>query len=135
MNHGDLLFPNIFKVVLDAILGYWVTVVTASEEAAPPGLANTEVFIRGVHRLEEYFYADDRLLASTWETFPQRDFDTLLKLFDRVGICTNVAKTFIIACHPCSVLGGHSVEAYRLHMTGEGLYFQYRIRQSVRCPD
>ena len=52
-----------------------------------------------------------------------------------MGICTNVAKTVIIACRPCFALVGHSEEAYVIRITGERISFQYRICQRVCCPN
>ena len=82
------------------------------EEAVPLGEAITEGFKRDVQRLETYFYLDDRILVPMRATRLQQAFDTLMELFNRVGLCTNVAKTVIMACQSCREIGVHLVEAY-----------------------
>ena len=63
MNHGYLLSPMIFNVVLGAVLWYWVFVVTATEGEAGPG---KEGFGRNNQLLVAYVYDNYRLLASRW---------------------------------------------------------------------
>ena len=54
--------------------------------------ADTVVFVRYTQRVAFYFYAYDRLLASTPETQLQRAFIFLTEMFDWVDIRTNVGK-------------------------------------------
>ena len=68
-----------------------------------------------------YLYANKDLLVSKGENWLHRSFDVLAELFDRVGLCTNMGNTVSMACQPCCAIGGHSVEAYGLRMTVEGL--------------
>ena len=77
VTQGGPLSPTIFNVDVDAVLRRWVTMVEVSEEAVPPGAANTEGFGMNMQRLAEYFYADHGIIVLTWVTRPQRDFDTL----------------------------------------------------------
>ena len=98
------------------------------EEAVPPGAASTEWFGRYVKRLAASFFADDGIFALTWATCLQQAFDLLMDIFDRVGLHTNVAKVLSMEFQSCCALGVHSEEAYGIHMTGEFLSFQDRLR-------
>ena len=53
-----------------------------------------------IQNLAEYLYADDGLFTSTQTEMPQRAFDVLAKLFNRVGFWTNSRKTVSMACQP-----------------------------------
>ena len=74
-------------------------------------------------------------LTSTQKTHLQREYDTLKELFDRVGLHTNTAKALIMDFQLCRKLGGHSVEAYSIRMTGEGKSFRNQLCQRVTYPD
>ena len=50
----------------------------------------------------------------------QGTFDTLVGLFDRVGLLINVGKTVGMVCCPCQEVGNHSDVAYRIQITGVG---------------
>ena len=56
------------------------------EEAVPLGEAITEGFKRDVQRLATYFYPDDRLIVSMRVTSIQQAFDTMMGLFNHVGL-------------------------------------------------
>ena len=81
-----------------------------------------------------YLYSDNRIIALTRSTRLQQDFDTLIYIFDLVGLRTNLLKTVRMACRSCCALGGQSAEAYGIQMTGGGSFW-YRLRQRVQCPD
>ena len=88
--------------------------VAATEEVLDPGAADTDGF------RQEMQYAGNGSIASTRSTHIEREFDTPTELFLCVFLRTNVAKTVIMACQPFRALGGHSADAYRLRMAGEG---------------
>ena len=54
------------------------------------------------------FYADDGMVASSDPRWLQWDFTTLVGLFDRVGLQTNVGKTVSMTCRPCPAAGNQS---------------------------
>ena len=72
---GDPMSPTIFNVVMDAVISYWVTVVTTTE-AGTGGLGLTIIYLTG------YFYSENELVASTQLERLQRAFDILTGLFD-----------------------------------------------------
>ena len=45
-------------------------------------------------------------------------FNTLVGLFDRVGLRTNVGKTVGMVCHPCQAAGNQSEATYGSRITG-----------------
>ena len=62
-------------------------------------------------------------------------FDTLVGLFDRVGLKTNVGKTVGMTCRPCPAAGNQSEETYGRLMMGEVLTYLERKRERVECRD
>ena len=62
-------------------------------------------------------------------------FNTLVGLFDRVGLQTNVGKTFSMTCRPCPAAGNQSEVAYGRKMTGEGPKYLEKKRELVECGD
>ena len=66
------------------------------------------------------FYADDDMVASSDPQWLQGVFNTLVGLFDRVGLRMNVGKTVGMVCHPCQAAGKLSEAAYGRRVTGEG---------------
>ena len=92
-------------MILDEVLRHFVSVVTFTGEAVEPGADDTEGFGQNVQRLAAYFYAGNGILTSTQAARLQQDFDTLMKFFDHVGLCTNVSNTVIMDCWPCRAIG------------------------------
>ena len=84
---------------MDAVIGQWVTVVTPSEA----GTGGLGLMIKD---LDEYFYLDDGLVASTQLKRLQRAFDVLTGFFDHVGMQKNTAKTVGMVYQPCPAPGG-----------------------------
>ena len=112
VTQGDPLSPTIFNVVVYAVVCHWVTL--AVEEAETRGERRRE----GRHQAT-LFYADDGMVASSDPRWLQWDFNTLVGLFDRVGLHTNVGKTVSMICRPCPTAGNQSEVAYGRKMTGE----------------
>ena len=62
VTQGNPLYPTIFNVVVDSVIRHWVTVV-APTDAGTVGLGLMII------DLEEYLYAGDGLMSST---YPER---------------------------------------------------------------
>ena len=60
-------------------------------------------------------------------------FDTLVSLFERVVLRTNVGMTVIMVCHTCQAAGTQSAAAYRRKMPGEVPTYQERQKERVQC--
>ena len=120
--------PTIFNVVVDVVIHHWVTVVTPAE-VGMGGLGLTII------DLEEYFYADDSLVASNQPESLQRAFEVLVDLFNLVGIWKNTEKIVGMVCQPCHLPGGMSEEAYKIRTAGKGPTFQEHQKRRVECPE
>ena len=94
VTQSDPLNPTIFNVVVDAVVRQWVTGVISDSEA------QEELGQEGRHQAA-LFYADDGMVASLDPVWLQGAYNTLVGLFDRVGLQTNVGKTVDMVCHPC----------------------------------
>ena len=66
------------------------------------------------------FYADDSMVALSDPRWIKGAFSTLVELFDRVSLKTNVWKTVGMVCRPCQDAGTQSEAAYGKQMKGSG---------------
>ena len=83
---GDPLSPTIFNVVVDAVVCHWVKMALA--EAEKRGERGNEG-----RNQAALFYADDGMVASSDPCWIQWAFDTVVSLFESVGLRTNFGKT------------------------------------------
>ena len=120
------LSPTIFNVVVDAVVGHWVTGIIADAEARG-GLGK-----EGRHQVA-LFYADNGMVALSDPQWIQGAFDTLVVLFDRVGLPKNVEKTVGMVCHPCHSAVNLTTEAYGRRVTGVGPTYRGEIKGQVAC--
>ena len=90
---------------------HWVTL--AIEDAEKRGERGKE----GRHQ-SALFYEDDGVAASSDPRWIKWAFKSLVGLFERVGLRTNVGNTVSIVCRPCSAAGNQSEAAYGRKMTG-----------------
>ena len=111
VTQGDPLYPTIFNVVLDAVVRHWATGVIA--DAEEQGKMGKE----GRHQ-SALFYADNGMVASSDPRWLQGDFNTMVGLFDRVGLQKNVGKTVGMVCHPSQAAGNLYEAAYGKRVTG-----------------
>ena len=127
MTQRDPLSPTIFNVVVDAVVRHWVNGLV--DEAEAQGETGRE----GQHQ-SEVFYADNGMVFLLDPAWLQGAFNTLVDIFDRVGLLTNVGKTVSMVCHPCRAgAGNRTEEAYGRRLTGEGISYAERQRERVAC--
>ena len=126
VTQGDPLSPTIFNVVVDAVVRHWVTGIIAEVEA------QGDLGKEGRHKAA-LFYAYDGMVASLDPRWLQGAFNTLLGLFDRAGLRTNVGNTVVIVCHPCQSAGNLTTEAYGRRVTGVGPTYRERLKGQVAC--
>ena len=93
VTQGNPLSPTILNVVVDAVVRNCVTL--AVEEAEKRGERGWE----GRHQAT-LFYADNGMVVSSDPCWLQWAFNTLVGLFDHVGMHTNVVKTVRMTCRP-----------------------------------
>ena len=89
VTQGETLSPTLFNVVVDVVVRHWVTL--AMDKAEKRGERGDED-----RHQAALFYADNGMMASSDPRWLQWAFDTLVSLFERVGLQTNVGKTFSI---------------------------------------
>ena len=77
-----------------------------------------------------FLYLDDGLAVSTNPYWQQGAFDTLIRVFIRVGIRTNVRKKVGILCRPFRAVLMKLEADYKRWMMGEGL--TYHSHQWIR---
>ena len=63
----------------------------------------------------------------------QGAFNTLVGLFDRVGLRKNVGKTVGMVCQHCQAVGNLSEAEYGRRVTGEGPMYRERLKGQVSC--
>ena len=100
VTQGDPLPPTIFNMVVDEVVRHWVNGIMEEEEA------RGETVREGRHQAA-LFYADDGMVVSSDPAWIQGAFTTLVGLFDRVALLTNVGKTVSMVCHPCQAGTGN----------------------------
>ena len=76
---------------------------------------------------DSLFYADGGMVSLSDPRWLQVAFNTLIGLFNRLGLRTNSRKTVCMVCRPCQELGNQLEEEYRRQITGE--VPTYRERQ------
>ena len=79
------------------------------------------------------FYADDGMVALSDPRWIQGAFITLVGLFYRVGMRTNVGKKVGMVYCPCQAVGTYSEAAYGRRMTIEGPSYRERQKRRVQC--
>ena len=128
VTQGDPLSTTIFNVVVDTVTRHWVQGVV--EEAEVRGELGKE----GRHQAK-LFYADDSMVASSDPAWIQGAFNSLVGLFNRVGLQTNIGKTVGMVCHPCQAEGNITKTAYGRSITGEGNSYREWQRDRVECEE
>ena len=93
MTQGEPLPPTDLNVVVDAVVRHWVLVmVEGTEERGERGQ-------EGRYQ-NSLFYVDNGMVSSSDPRWLQGAFITLVGLFDRAGLRTNVRKTVGMVCRP-----------------------------------
>jgi hypothetical protein len=94
-----------FNVCIDAVVRELLHQMLG-EEVARDGLGDHVVEILVA------FYVDDGLIASRDPVWLQDSFDILIRLFERIGLFTNAAKTKAMVCIPGQIREGKTKEEY-----------------------
>ena len=85
-------------MVVDTVIRYWVAVVALTEDG-------TEGIGLSIQDLAAHFYANGGILKYNKSEIPQRAFEVLGGLFDRVGLRKNDRKTVSMAFQTCHMPG------------------------------
>ena len=126
VTHGDPLYPTIFNLVVDVVVRHWVAVIVdGAEERGKRG--------KDGRNHNALFYMDDGMVASPDPQWLQGEFSTLVGLFYRVGLQTNVGKTAGMFFRPCHAARTQLEATYGQQMTGEGPSYWERQKGRVQC--
>ena len=82
-----------------------------------------------------WFYADDGRKEGRDPIWVQAALTTMVRMFERVGLQTNLYNTKAVICTPGFIWGKKGAEAYKQQATGEGPTFLERKRTRVRCKE
>ena len=126
MTQDNPLYPTIFNVVVDAVIGHWVTGFIAESEA------RGDLSQEGRHQAA-LFCTDNGMVALPDSVWLQGTYNSLVGLFDRVGLRTNAGKTARMFYHPCQAAGNLTTEAYGRRITGMGQLYTEILRDQVAC--
>ena len=80
------LSRTIFNAVMDTVVRNWVSLVAVDA-------GGQDRLGRGVIHRATFFYMEYGLVTSTDPEWMHGTFDTLTRLFERVGLWTNTSKT------------------------------------------
>ena len=76
------------------------------------------------------------MVVSLYPAWLQGEFNTLVAIFGRVGLLTNVGKTVSMVCHPCRAGAGNRTEAaYSRRLTGLVKSYVERQQERVVCKE
>ena len=109
--------------MVDAVVREWLR-QTLGDDAAKDGVAHMAA------KFIALFYVDDAFIASRDHVFLQNSLDTLISVFERVGLYTNVQKTKSMTFLPGKIRPRFSNELYeRRFGSGE----QEEVQDQVQC--
>ena len=77
------------------------------------------------------FYADNDMVALSYPRWLQGVFNTLVDLFDRVGLRKTFGKTVGMVCHPCQATGNLSEAVFGRRVTGVGPTYRDQLKVKV----
>ena len=80
-------------MVVDAVVRHWLEGLQADKDEKEA--------VGGEGHSSAVFYADDGMVGATDPQWLQGAFSSLVAIFGRVGLLTNVDKTVSMACQPC----------------------------------
>ena len=126
VTQGDPLYTTIFNVVVDAVVTHWLTGVISDAEK------QGERVKEGRHQAA-LFYVENSMVASSAPHWLQGDFNTLVGLFDRLGLRTNVRKKVGMVCHPYQAARNLSEAAYKRRVMGKGPTYRDCLKGQVSC--
>ena len=126
MLQEDPLTPTINNFVVDSVVRHWVLVM--AYRVGRKGGRGWE----GRHQ-STLFYTDDSMVESSDRGWLHGDFSILVRMFDLVGLGTNVRKTVEMVFRPCQAVRTKLEVEYDCNMIGAGLSYWKRQQVRVWC--
>ena len=105
---------TIFNVLLNRVVCHWISLTVEDEQVTHEELGMVAGRCMGV------FNADDGMLGSRYPEWLQGAINVLIRLFRRVRLMVNVAKSKNMTCQPGAIHMGISEEAFSRKSQGEG---------------
>ena len=81
----------------------------------------------------DLFYVDNGMVVYSDLCWIQDVFNTLVGLFDSVGLWTHVRKTVSMVCHTFQAAGNQPEAAYGRRIVGEGPTYREHQKGRVHC--
>jgi hypothetical protein len=127
MTQGGPLSPKLFNILIDAVVREWL------RQLRDGGIVDPEELDLLMAAFFAIFYVDDAYLAARDPDFLQVALNSLVSLFERVGLGTNVKKTQTMICTPGQITTQLSTDSYhRRHGYGTHTREQWDTRM-VKC--
>ena len=99
---GGLSLLTIFNVLLNRVVCHWISLTVEDEQGTHEELGMVAGRCMGV------FNADDGMLGSRYPEWLQGAINVLIRLFRRVRLMVNVAKSKNMTCQPGAIHMGIS---------------------------
>ena len=126
VTQGDPVSPTLFNIIVDEVVRETLQEICGPQEAQH-GFRWSE----GEHNI--CFYAYDGRIAGKYLIWVQAALITMVRIFERVGLQTNLDKTKAMICMTGFIWGQQGAEVYKRQATGEGPTFRERKRTRVSC--
>ena len=104
VTQGDPVFPTLFNIIVDAVVRETLQEICGPQEAQHSfGWSSGEQNI--------FFYADDGRIAGRDPIWVQTALTKMVRIFDRVGLQTNLNNTKAMICTSGFIWGQQGDEA------------------------
>ena len=123
VTQGDPVSLTLFNIIVDAVVR-----ATFQDICGPQEAQHGFRWMEGEHNI--LFYADYRRIVGQDPIWVQTVLTTMVRIFERVDLQTNLNNTKATICTPGFILGKQVSEAYKGQATGEGPTF--RERKKIR---
>ena len=120
--------PTLFHVAVDSVVQHWLSLLVEYESNIHDSLR------MAVGRSMGVFYVYNGLVGSRYLQWLQGYINVLIRLFYRVVLMANFAKSNTITFQQGLIRTGMSEEAFSRRITGEGAPYQELIRRRIPCP-
>jgi hypothetical protein len=121
------LSPKLFNILVDAVVREWI------HQLRDGGIVDPEELDLLMVAFFAIFYVDDAYLAARDADFLQVALNSLVSLFERVGLETNVKKMQAMICTPSRISPQLSTNSYHhRHGYGTQMRAQWDVRK-VKC--
>ena len=112
MTQGDLVSLTLSNIIVDAVVRATLKDICGTQEDQ-----HISGWLSGEHNI--CFYADDGRIAGRDPIWVQAALTTMVRIFKRVVLQTNLDKTKDMICMPGFIWGQQGADAYKRRATGE----------------